>query len=65
MHQPYFTEFADSIPYPVAFVELDEGPMLMASLHGDLRTFKCDCRVEVYFEHVSAEIGIPRFRLVG
>src|SRR5262245_16235319 len=34
MHQRYFRGFEQDLPYVVAFIELEEGPMLMANLTG-------------------------------
>jgi len=65
-HKLYHPGFAQDIPYNVAFVELNEGPRVIANVVGarneDLRI---GMPVEVVFEDVNADITIPRFRPAG
>lgn len=66
MHQPYFAGFRDDLPYVVLWVQLDEGPMMMANLAGDdadRARLRCDAEVEVAFVDVTPEVTLPRFRL--
>ncbi len=54
-------------PYIIAVVELDEGPRMMTNLVGvepDPEVVRCDMAVEVVFEDVTAEVTLPKFRLV-
>ena len=65
MWQMYFRGFADERPYLVAYVELEEGPRLMASLVDidEERTgLYCDMPLEIVFDDVTPEVTLPRFR---
>lgn len=63
MHQRYFAEFADDIPYVVAFIELEEGPMLMSTLVDiEREAIQCDLPVTVVFEDATEEMAVPKFR---
>jgi uncharacterized OB-fold protein len=67
MWQMYYLGFANERPYLVAFVELEEGPRLMASLQGvapDAPELRCDMPLEVVFDDVTPEVTLPRFRPV-
>ena len=58
------TEFADSTPYILAIVKLDEGFKLMTNIvECDFNRLRCDMPVEVIFEQVTDEITLPKFRL--
>lgn len=63
MHQRYFKAFESEIPYNVALVQLEEGPLMMSALvdipPADIR---CDLPVQVVFERVTDEIALPKFR---
>jgi len=65
-HQNQSAGFRDSLPYVLAYVELDEGVRLLTNI--------VDCApddvgigmpVEVVFEDVTAEIALPKFRPTG
>lgn len=60
IHRQYFPAFAP--PYLVAFVQLEEGPMLMSSLARvrpeDLR---CDLPLAAIFERPSETVPVLRF----
>jgi uncharacterized protein len=63
MHQRYFKAFADDIPYVVAFIELEEGPMMMSTLVDiDREDIRCDMPVTVVFEEATDEMSVPKFR---
>jgi uncharacterized protein len=64
MHRRYLAGFDDVLPYPVGLVALDEGPLVLTRLLGDPASIRCDQRVEVEFEDLSAEISVPVFRAV-
>lgn len=52
-------------PVIIGIVELDEGPRLLSNVIGiepDPQTVRCDMRVEVVFEDITAEITLPRFK---
>ncbi len=62
MHQRYFKGFADDIPYNVAQVQLEEGPMLITNIvdvaEADLRI---GMPVQVVFEEATDTITLPKF----
>lgn len=66
MHQRYFPSFAADLPYNVAFVQLDEGPLLVTRIVGaSSEQLRCDLPVRVEFERVTEEVALPVFRPVG
>ncbi|MBI2166254.1 MAG: OB-fold domain-containing protein [Chloroflexi bacterium] len=62
-HRAYYPGFQDEVPYNVIEVQLDEGPRLMSNLVGvkneDIRE---NMPVEVFFEDVTHEVALPKFR---
>lgn len=62
MWQMYFKGFADERPYVVAYVKLEEGPLLMSSIIGDRESLQCDMPLEVTFDDVTPEISLPKFK---
>jgi uncharacterized OB-fold protein len=65
MHQQYFKAFKDEIPYNVAFIQLEEGPLMMSTVVGvPTGALRCDMPVEVFFEDATEDISIPKFRPV-
>ena len=58
--------FRAEVPYVIALIDLEEGPRMMSNVTdcdpGDVRIGD---EVEVWFEDVSEDIAIPRFRLSG
>jgi len=62
-HRCYFPSFEREIPYNVALVELDEGPVLCSNIVGtDNASLRLGMRVAVTFDDVTAEFSIPKFR---
>jgi uncharacterized OB-fold protein len=63
MHQVYHPGFADSVPYAVVVVELEEGARMISNLVecplGDIRI---DMPVEVVFEELTPDVTLPKFR---
>jgi uncharacterized OB-fold protein len=56
--------FADSVPYVVALIDLDEGVRLMSNVVGSPpAAVKIGARVEVEFDDVTPEISLPKFHL--
>jgi hypothetical protein len=54
--------FADSVPYVVAYVELEAGPRICTNVVGcDPETVEIGMPVEVTFEHVRHEVALPHF----
>jgi uncharacterized OB-fold protein len=60
MHQVYFAEAASQVPYTLAFVELDEGPTLIARLVGSEPV--CEMPVHVVSD-LTIRVGIPIFAI--
>ena len=51
------------VPYVVAVVELLEGPRLLTNLSGiDFSSIEIGMALEVFFESLTREIVVPRFR---
>lgn len=54
--------FKSKIPYVVAMVELDEGPMIMSNIANcEVDAVKIGMRVSVTFERASDDIAVPLF----
>jgi len=65
VHQKYHPAFAAETPYPIATVELEEGPRLLTGLAGIAgKTLKAGMALEVVFEAAGPEWKIPKFRPV-
>ena len=63
-HKDYHPYFKDHLPYNVAFVELDEGPRLIANILAPNDELQSGMRVSVVFEDVDDRFTIPQFRPV-
>lgn len=65
MHQVYYEGFRGEVPYVIAQVKLEEGPMIVTNLVGVAPdAIIKDMAVEVVFEDATDEIAIPKFRPV-
>ena len=63
MHQVYHPAFAAEIPYAVVVVRLEEGAKIVSNLVGiKPHDIRCGMPVEVFFEKVSDEVTVPKFR---
>ncbi len=63
VYRPFTKEFAEDVPYTVALVRLEEGPMLLTWLAGvEPDAAEIGMKVEVTFEKMSDEISLHRFR---
>jgi uncharacterized OB-fold protein len=61
-HKLYHKAFAAELPYNVAFVELDEGPRIIANVLGVTNEdLSIGMRVKVIFEKINDEVTIPKF----
>jgi uncharacterized OB-fold protein len=59
----YHPSYADDIPYAVAVIQLAEGPRMESNITGvEMEDLKVDMPVEVYFDDVTAEVSLPKFR---
>ncbi|MBN9427233.1 MAG: OB-fold domain-containing protein [Burkholderiales bacterium] len=64
VHKPYFKSFSDQVPYLVAMIELDEGPMMISSLLDVSETdvVPCGAPVELAIK-ARGDKTLPYFRL--
>lgn len=63
--RPSAPVFAQAVPYVVALVELEEGPIMMTNVIGPgALEAKIDDPVVVQFETIG-DVVLPRFRLAG
>ena len=63
MRQPYIKSFEDDLPYNVVLVELEEGPFMYSNVTGiPSDEIKPDLPLEAYFEDVTNEITLIKFR---
>lgn len=62
MHQRYHPAFFDELPYPLAVVELEEGPRFITSLVGvEGKPLKAGMAVKAVFEEVGEGVVLPKF----
>jgi uncharacterized protein len=63
MHQVYHPGWKSEVPYNVAWVKLDEGPILISNIadcqNADLHI---GMRVEAIFDKVTPEVTLPKFK---
>lgn len=53
------------VPYVVAVIELAEGPHILSNVVGPaVEEVKIGMPVEVFFERISSEISLPKFKSV-
>jgi uncharacterized OB-fold protein len=63
MHQVYHPGFKEEIPYNISVVELEEGPRMISNVTGCANSaIRVGMPVEVTFEHINADVSLPRFR---
>jgi uncharacterized OB-fold protein len=64
-HQPFHPAWKDDIPYNVAYVKLDEGPLLMTNIVGCANEdIHIGIPVEVVFEDINEQVTLLKFRPV-
>jgi uncharacterized OB-fold protein len=56
--------FKPDVPYVVALIDLDEGVRMMSNIVGGAGPLAIGARVEVFFDAVTTEITLPKFRLI-
>jgi len=62
----YHPSYADDIPYAVAVIQLAEGPRMESNITGiKVEDLKIDMPVEVYFDDVTDEVSLPKFKPVS
>jgi uncharacterized OB-fold protein len=64
-HHAFHPSYKNDIPYAAAIIQLDEGPRLDSNITGcSLEDIRIDMPVEVYFDDVTDDISLPKFRPV-
>jgi uncharacterized OB-fold protein len=64
-HQAFHPAWQDDIPYNVAYVKLEEGPLLVSNIVGCANDdIYIGMPVEVVFDDVTEEVTLPKFRPV-
>jgi uncharacterized OB-fold protein len=62
-HQAFHPSFKGRVPYVVAVVRLEEGPMLLTNIVGcPPEAVACDMPVQVAWDDLSEEYSLPQFR---
>jgi len=62
-HVAFHPAFEQEIPYVVAIIQLSEGPRMESNIIGcKPEEVKIDMPVEVFFEDVTEEIAVPKFK---
>ena len=64
VHRPSTRLFADG-PYVLAIVELEEGPRMTTNIVGPPERLKVDMPVTVYFDDVTPECTLVKFKPAG
>ena len=60
---PYLDSYKDDIPYTVAIIQLEEGPRMESNLIvPDLEDIRIDMPVKVFFDDVTDEVSLPKFK---
>ena len=63
VHRAPFEAFAADVPYVLAVVELDEGPLLLSTIEGiEPEAVEVGMRVVALFDAVSPEVTLLRFQ---
>ena len=61
--QAFHPSYENDIPYAVAIIKLDEGPCMESNINGcKMEDIKIDMPVEVYFDDVTDEVSLPKFK---
>ena len=62
-HMAYHPAWEEHVPYNVAWIELDEGPLLMSNILGCRNEdIYIEMPVEVVFDDVNEEVTLPKFK---
>lgn len=61
VHQAFHPEWVERVPYAVATVELDEGIRMVTDMD-DVDAVAIGVPVEVFYDPVTADITLPRWR---
>ena len=61
-HRVFHPAFETEVPYVVALIELEEGPRLLSNIIGiPPEDVRCEMKVKVTFDDVTAEATVPKF----
>ena len=64
-HHPYIPAFKDDVPYNTAIIQLPEGPRILSTVTDiESDAFRIDFPVKVWFDDVTSEISLAKFRPV-
>jgi uncharacterized OB-fold protein len=64
-HRAYDPSWEDRVPYVVALIQLEEGPVMISNVVGDgALEVAVDDPVEVVYEIIGVDAALPQFRLV-
>lgn len=64
-HQAFHPAFEGKLPYVVAVVRLDEGPMLLSNIvQCPHESLACGMPVKVAWDDISGELSLPKFRVL-
>jgi uncharacterized protein len=62
----YHPSYADDIPYAVVVIQLAEGPRMESNITGiKVEDLKVEMPVEMYFDDVTDEVSLPKFKAVS
>ena len=60
---PYLESYKDDIPYTVAIIQLEEGPRMESNIIvPDVEDIRIDMPVKVFFDDVTDEVSLPKFK---
>ncbi len=63
-HRAFSPAWQGKVPYTVVVVELEEGPRMTSMLVETRAALRIGQHVEVVFEDVTAEVSLPKFRVI-
>jgi uncharacterized protein len=59
----YHESYKNDIPYAVGIIQLEEGPRMVSNITGiGVDDIEIDMPVELYFDDVTSEIALPKFK---
>jgi len=60
---PYHKSYKEDIPYTVAIIQLDQGPRMESNLIvQDPEDIRIDMPVTVFFDDVTIDVSLPKFK---
>jgi uncharacterized protein len=63
---PMHPAFKDEVPYAVCLIEMEEGPRIVSRIVDVApQELKDEMPVEVFFEAVTPEVTLPKFKKAG